>query len=74
MGKDKQTRMFGEETFPLFSGTAPQGRVETFSPPPYVEQSCFAKCRFCMDTGRLRDGGYCWCEIGQQLQARKPVG
>ena len=61
--------MFGAETTPLFSGTAPRGRVEVFSPRPYADQQSFAGCRFCRDTGVV-DGKFCTCEAGQQARER----
>ena len=64
-----------DNTLPLFSGT-PQ-RIERKDPAPAAnvpatDQSSYATCRLCKDTGRLNSGDrlhYCWCAAG--VAARK---
>ncbi len=60
----QQTQMFtqGEDT-PLFSQTAQRGKIEVFKPRPVAKQATFAKCRICLDTGKV-DGHRCPnCEV-----------
>ena len=66
----KQQRMFETEDLPLFSGTAPTGHIETFDPLPAHRQESLAKCRFCADTGRVKDG-FCWCKVGKALRVER---
>jgi len=63
-----QKSMFGNDDLPLFSGTAPRGKVEPFTPKLQPRQVSMAACGFCADTGLLTDG-FCWCEAGQSAKA-----
>ena len=62
----------GIESLPLFSGTAP--RVDAplpARPQATARQTTLAKCRVCLDTGRVKQGKkrlYCWCEAGQRAR------
>jgi hypothetical protein len=67
----KQARMFGPETLPLFSGTAPRGPGSRFEPEAQPRQVSFARCRFCHDTGVTADG-FCTCDMGQRARAEAP--
>jgi len=57
----KQQRMFETQDLPLFSGTAPKGKVKKFDPKPVARQECLAERRICLDTGTV-DGRPCWCQ------------
>ena len=62
--------LFGETTLPIFSGTAPPGKVEVFNAhTPAVHQDTFAACRFCHDTG-ITSAGFCTCEAGVLARQR----
>jgi len=63
-----QTMFPDNDDLPLFSGTAPRGKVEPFIPKVRSKQESLAKCGFCADTGLLTDG-FCWCESGQSAKA-----
>ena len=63
--------MFSHEDLPLFSGTAPTGRTETFEPCETPHKLALGvDCRLCLDTGELqiRRGVFrrCWCKAGQE--------
>lgn len=64
-----QERMFGAASLPLWSQTAPPGRVERFTPQPYAHQDSFTTCRVCHDTGHT-PAGWCTCPAGQAARAR----
>ena len=67
----KQAEMFPDGAdLPLFSGTAQHAQVEVFQPDEEPQQTTFATCRVCMDTGEV-DGRFCWCEAGQRLQEER---
>ena len=66
----QQDRMFGAESLPLWSRTAPPGRVEHFVPKPYAHQDSFVSCRVCRDTGHTSEG-FCTCPAGQAARARE---
>ena len=65
--------MFGASALPLWSRTAPPGRVERFEPQPYVHQDSFTACRVCHDTGHTSEG-WCTCPAGQAARARSREG
>ena len=65
----QQNRMFGADSLPLWSRTAPPGRVEHFVPKPYAHQDSFVSCRVCRDTGHTSEG-FCTCPAGQAARAR----
>lgn len=59
-----------DDALPLFSGTAIR-TIATTAPTgngvPDPNQSSFAECRVCRDTGRLQHDDrqlYCWCQAG----------
>ena len=64
-----QLAMFETEDLPLFSGTAPKGKIETFDPPPAHVQQSFTRCSDCrqpiMATIYFHEGkpicGICLC-------------
>jgi hypothetical protein len=74
MGKNDRPMLPGTdvECLPLFSGTPQQvtlgnkgGRVDASA------QRSFAQCRFCRDTGRVKNGDrrlYCTCEAGERAR------
>lgn len=62
-----QLSMFQTEDLPLFSGTAPRGKVEPFKAKPEPKQERLpASCDACADTGVLGEYAFCWCEAGQE--------
>lgn len=67
----KQLSMFTEgQDLPLFSETAPRGKVSPFEIEDQPRQEPLpANCRFCQDTGVLSEYAFCWCETGQQRRA-----
>lgn len=67
---NRQERLIGDDSLPLFSGTAPPGRVEVFTLPPATHQAAFAACRFCHDTGRT-SAGFCPCPAGAAARERQ---
>ena len=69
----RQEQMFGASALPLWSQTAPPGRVERFEPQPYVHQDSFTACRVCHDTGHTSEG-WCTCPAGQAARARSREG
>ena len=68
MKNNIQLSMFSHEDLPLWSGAAPRVKDESFDPQPEAQQSTWAKCRFCADTGVLGDHAYCWCKAGEEAQ------
>ena len=68
----EQLTMFETEDLPLFSGTAPRGRVDPFAPKVVHKQEHLpAKCRHCANTGVLGEHAFCWCEIGQETRRKR---
>jgi len=63
------------EAMPLFSGTPMSVEAKTsHQPSAGTKQMGFARCRACMDTGRVSDK-FCTCVAGQAARARasRPV-
>lgn len=67
----KQSRMFGHEDLPLFSGTPV--RVEPEESVSYtdrLQRALAVDCLVCRDTGIVLVEGeprFCWCPIGLQV-------
>jgi len=67
----KQTRMFGHEDLPLFSGTAQRGDLEEFRPTEEPVQSRLFDCPICRGTGSVVVNGAlrrCTCSAGDRPQ------
>jgi len=65
----RQGTLFGEEVLPLFSGTAPRGEVESFTPQTVPRQPAMF-CPLCKGTGEVLVEGRrvrCLCPQGQQV-------
>lgn len=67
--KAQQTTMFQTgEDLPLFSGTVPSVTIKrTPAIRTHSSQASFARCRLCLDTGRVGHK-YCWCQAGQSAR------
>ena len=67
----KQTRMFGHEDLPLFSGAAQRGDLEGFRPAVEVAQSRLFDCPICRGAGSVVVNGTlrrCTCSAGDRPQ------
>ena len=69
----KQAAMFpAGEDLPLFSGTAPKGKIDPFAPKAVHKQERLpAKCKHCADTGVLGRYAFCSCEAGQAAEKHR---
>ena len=81
----RQARMFGEADLPLFSGTAPAGRVEAFDPAPAVvaQQQALPgtqprtvrtqTCDNCRMRPADRQDSYFWCAAFNEMVDSCPL-
>lgn len=64
----RQGTLFNEEVLPLFSGVAPKGKVDVFTPPPATQQDamfcpiCKGACEVVINGRRVR----CTCPECQE--------
>lgn len=71
-----QMQMFETDDLPLFSQTAPRGKVEVFTPTATPRQLHFGGCPICANTGLVvaRKGAkttYCTCRAGERARKER---